>query len=177
MLNKLRPRVITCSNIVKQRDRALPAPKGLPVVGNALQIDSERMHQLCTKWSKYHGNLFQLNIFRKRVVVISDVNVLRTAFSISYHMNDRSINSVSYVYKDRKHIGFADYCEQTVALRHILNRHVLSYQMNRHVLHKCTRVAVDNLVDKYREKQDIDTNIFIKEFLTDLNSIVVSSIL
>lgn len=170
----LRPRIITC----RHRNLALPGPVGLPVVGNSHQFDSEQTHRMCTKWSKIYGKMFKFKLLWKKVVVISDPDLLREAFSsetLSKHMNDRSKNSTCHVFNSRRHVGFADLSETTVLLRKILKENVLSKQMKQDISEKCSRLAIANFIDRV-EKTDKRLNVdpLIEEYLSDLCAIVVS---
>ena len=59
----------------------LPGPRGVPVFGNLLQIDSTRMHLQLEQWCETFGPVFRLRLGGRRVVVVGDhqliANVLR----------------------------------------------------------------------------------------------------
>jgi cytochrome P450 len=57
----------------------LPSPGGLPFLGNALQLDIPRLHQVLEGWCATHGPLFTISIAGKRVVVCSDPDLLQVA--------------------------------------------------------------------------------------------------
>src|SRR4051812_30715006 len=50
----------------------LPSPRGLPLVGNVLQIDRRRMHQQVERWAREHGPFFSFRIGRRRLFAIAD---------------------------------------------------------------------------------------------------------
>src|SRR5947208_718921 len=50
----------------------LPSPPGLPLVGNALQFDRPRMHQLVERWVGEYRPYFSFRIGRRRIVVVAD---------------------------------------------------------------------------------------------------------
>ncbi len=37
----------------------LPGPSGLPLLGNLLQVDRDRIHQDVERWAREHGPLFR----------------------------------------------------------------------------------------------------------------------
>jgi hypothetical protein len=166
-------------SFLKPKKLTLPGPKGLPVIGNIHQVDSSQMEKTCTNWSKIHGKLFQFKMFRKPVVVISDADLLRQAFtsqSLHKHLNDRSENATSHVFKGRRHVGFADLNEKTDKLRNVLRIKVLQYQMKDSHFQKCTLTALENFLVQCKQKSNTDINpdVHLKELLSDLLSIMVS---
>ena len=50
----------------------LPGPRGLPLLGNALQIDTTRLHQQFEAWSQTYGPFFRVQIGPRRLLVVSD---------------------------------------------------------------------------------------------------------
>ena len=57
----------------------LPGPRGVPIFGNLLQIDSTRMHQQLEAWCETYGPVFRLRLGRRRAVVIGDHALIATA--------------------------------------------------------------------------------------------------
>lgn len=51
---------------------ALPGPRGIPVLGNALQIESSRFHQQLEAWCDEFGPLFKLQIGKRKILVVGD---------------------------------------------------------------------------------------------------------
>ena len=50
----------------------LPGPRGLPFFGNALQLDAPRLHQQLEQLSREFGPLFKLKLPGRRLLVVSD---------------------------------------------------------------------------------------------------------
>ena len=57
----------------------LPSPRGLPFIGNALQLDPKRMHHILEGWCKELGPAYTIGLGPKRVFVCSDPELLQTA--------------------------------------------------------------------------------------------------
>ena len=57
----------------------LPGPRGGPVFGNLLQIDSTRVHQQVEAWCEEFGPIFKLRLAKRRVVVVGDHELISTA--------------------------------------------------------------------------------------------------
>jgi len=58
---------------------ALPGPTGLPLVGNAFQIDGLRSYETLAKWSRIYGEAYRISIFGQPVIVLSSVETIREA--------------------------------------------------------------------------------------------------
>ncbi|WP_077037309.1 cytochrome P450 [Pelomonas sp. KK5] len=50
----------------------LPGPRGLPLVGNALQIEPGRFHQQLEAWAGEYGPYFRLQLKERRAIVVSE---------------------------------------------------------------------------------------------------------
>jgi cytochrome P450 len=49
----------------------LPGPAGLPLLGNALQLNPEKLHRIFEKWSDRYGPIFRIQLGTIPVVVVS----------------------------------------------------------------------------------------------------------
>ena len=54
----------------------LPGPKGLPKLGNALQIRRDRLHQQAEAWAKEFGEVYRFSIGEREFVVLSNPEVV-----------------------------------------------------------------------------------------------------
>lgn len=50
----------------------LPGPRGVPLLGNLLELDPPRLHQTLERWVAEYGPLFRLRMGRQQVVVIAE---------------------------------------------------------------------------------------------------------
>ncbi len=50
----------------------LPSPRGVPVIGNLLQIRPESMHRTLEQWARELGPVYRFRVGRSRAVVIGD---------------------------------------------------------------------------------------------------------
>jgi cytochrome P450 len=67
------------SPTVLRRFDDLPGPRGVPIFGNLLQIDSTRMHLQLEQWCEAFGPVFKLRLGSRRVVVVGDHGLIATA--------------------------------------------------------------------------------------------------
>ncbi|MGM9482213.1 cytochrome P450 [Roseateles sp. NT4] len=56
----------------------LPGPRGVPVFGNLLQMDSTRVHQQVEAWCEEFGPIFKLTLGKRRIVVVGDHALIST---------------------------------------------------------------------------------------------------
>jgi cytochrome P450 len=64
-MNTMAPRVL-------RRIEDLPGPRGLPLLGNALQIKASRFHLQVEQWCREYGPYFTLQFGRRKVLVVGD---------------------------------------------------------------------------------------------------------
>ncbi len=57
----------------------LPSPRGLPLLGNALQLDLPRLHLILEEWAEAFGSAYTIGLGPKRIFVCSDPDLLQTA--------------------------------------------------------------------------------------------------
>ena len=57
---------------------ALPGPRGLPLLGNLLQVDRQRMHQTVEQWAREFGPYFRFSLPGRRFLAVADHEALHT---------------------------------------------------------------------------------------------------
>lgn len=55
-----------------RRIAELPGPRGLPFLGNALDVDTPRMHLVLEKWTRQYGEYFRFSITHRQFLVVSN---------------------------------------------------------------------------------------------------------
>ncbi|HTM59915.1 MAG TPA: cytochrome P450 [Burkholderiales bacterium] len=58
------------------RIRDLPGPRGLPLIGNALQIETTRLHQIAEGWSRVYGEKFRFRMPGREFMVVANPDVI-----------------------------------------------------------------------------------------------------
>ncbi|EPT00023.1 hypothetical protein FOMPIDRAFT_11040, partial [Fomitopsis schrenkii] len=54
-----------------------PGPKGLPFVGNALQIPSEHPQHVFHAWAKTYGDIVNTEAFGHRTIIVSSQKIAK----------------------------------------------------------------------------------------------------
>ena len=62
----------TGSPRVPRRYDQLPGPRGIPWLGNALQLDASRFHQQLEQWQLEFGPLFKMQIGKRQLLAVGD---------------------------------------------------------------------------------------------------------
>ncbi|HSO35838.1 MAG TPA: cytochrome P450 [Labilithrix sp.] len=55
-----------------RRPQDLPGPRGIPVLGNALQVDDKHLHLQLEAWSRQYGRVYYLRLGPRPVIVVAD---------------------------------------------------------------------------------------------------------
>ncbi len=59
-----------------RRFAELPGPRGIPVLGNSLQLTRGRIHQDLERWAREFGPLFRMKLGPRQVLVVADHTVI-----------------------------------------------------------------------------------------------------
>ena len=57
---------------------SLPGPRGIPILGNALQIETARLHQQIEGWAHKYGLFYRLHLGKRNILVVADHEAIAT---------------------------------------------------------------------------------------------------
>ena len=57
--------------------RDLPGPRGLPLVGNALDIKPRELHRLVRRWAEEYGPLYVFRVATQRILTVADADTIQ----------------------------------------------------------------------------------------------------
>src|SRR5438067_12931480 len=69
---------LTPNSTPRRSLRDLPAPPGLPLVGNLLQLERDRLHLTLEEWRRTYGDYYRFRNVTREVLVISDPEAIAT---------------------------------------------------------------------------------------------------
>lgn len=55
----------------------LPGPKGIPLLGNALKIDVDNLHNQIEDWATEYGSVYQLKLVASKMIVITEPKIIQ----------------------------------------------------------------------------------------------------
>jgi cytochrome P450 len=55
----------------------LPGPRGLPLLGNALEIKPKELHRILGRWAEQYGPLFVFRVANTRILAVADADIVQ----------------------------------------------------------------------------------------------------
>src|ERR1022692_1308043 len=77
----------------------LPGPRGLPFVGNLLQLDLKQLHRVLERWCNEFGPLYAFELGRKPVVVVADPGLIQNILRQRPNLY-RRLGTIESVFKE-----------------------------------------------------------------------------
>ncbi|KAJ6448206.1 cytochrome P450 [Mycena sanguinolenta] len=79
-----------------QRARRPPGPRGLPIVGNALQLPTNYDWETLSRWTKEYGDVVYLEAFRQPLVLLNSHKVAKDVLEKAIYSNRPHLNSSGF---------------------------------------------------------------------------------
>ncbi|MBA2483808.1 MAG: cytochrome P450 [Nitrosomonas sp.] len=97
----------------------LPGPKGIPFLGNLLQIDLKKLHLITEEWSSIYGDIYKFKLAYKTIVAITDSELIKDILKNRPHTY-RRVSSIERVGGELESNGvFAAEGKQWERQRHV----------------------------------------------------------
>jgi cytochrome P450 len=145
------------------RPADLPGPRGLPLLGNALQLDLKRLHTVLEQWADRYGPLYKIRLGRRLVVVVADPSLVNQV------LRDRpeGYRRVTAIEKVQNELGvggvFSAEGEQWRRQRQMVNQ-ALNVQHLR-PFHKTLVRITEKLMNRLQKYADSDEPVAVQDDL------------
>ncbi|CAH1778841.1 unnamed protein product, partial [Owenia fusiformis] len=100
--------------LFRRRNVDIPGPKGIPLLGNALQLSKDTPYIQIQKWAKEFGSVFKL---REEIVVCSDYETIMMTKSDDFAGRPKSWRFTFVIPGGDKGIAFQDFNESQKLMR------------------------------------------------------------
>ena len=137
----------------------LPYPRGIPLIGNVLQIDASRSHWQQVEWREQLGPVFCLRMFFENMLVVNDYESIREVLVTKGHdysnrpSNFLRLQLYSYNGKD---IGFANSDEPFwYPMRKIIHSHIKVHAGGIDRIQEVVGMSMDDFFNSIRESNGL----------------------
>ncbi|CAH1780863.1 unnamed protein product [Owenia fusiformis] len=134
----------------------IPGPKGIPLFGNALQVDLEHIHKDLLRWTKEYGPIFKLNFAGDLVVVLNSYDAIYEALvtkSADFAGRPNDTFRVK-AFSKNEDVIFEDYTDKIKYMKKLMLQGLKMYGEERSNIIKITQSEVNLCMDKFAAKNN-----------------------
>jgi cytochrome P450 len=107
-------------NYTRRSISQLSGPKGLPILGNLLQLDTHKLHLILEEWSELYGDIYKFKLLNKTVVTVGNPELVQNILR-DRPETYRRISSIELVMRELGTLGvFTDEGEQWRRERNVI---------------------------------------------------------
>ncbi|CAH1780887.1 unnamed protein product [Owenia fusiformis] len=134
----------------------IPGPKGIPIFGNALQVDLERIHKDLLKWTEEYGPIFKLNFAGELIVVLNSFDAIYEALVTKSADFAGRANDTFRVQAlaEGADVLFQDYTDKVKYMKKLMLQGLKMYGEERSNIVKITQSEVNLCMDKFAAKNN-----------------------
>jgi len=154
-----------------------PGPKGLPIIGNLLQLDISNLHLQFSQFSKKYGPLFSLQLGLRPAIVVSSAEIAKEVLKNHDHVfSNRPISyGQNILCYNGSEIVFAPYGDFWREIRKICVIHIFSSK--RVSYYSSIRIfEVKKMIKKISGHADSSSVTNLSELLISLSSTIICRI-
>jgi cytochrome P450/nitrite reductase/ring-hydroxylating ferredoxin subunit len=159
----------------KRRLEDLPGPQGIPLLGNALQLDTERLHTILEGWAAEYGQMFRIRAGQLPLLVISDPDLTAPLFR-ERPDTYRRISNVEPVFAEMALSGVfsaegeAWRAQRKLAMEALAQRHLRGFYPTLAMVAERLRKRWERAAEEGREVDPADE---LKRFTVDVTTLLV----
>ncbi|CAH1780865.1 unnamed protein product [Owenia fusiformis] len=134
----------------------IPGPKGMPILGNALQVDLEYIHKDLLRWAGEYGPIFKLNFAGDLVVVLNSFDAIYEALVTKSEDFAGRPNDTFRVktLQGGDDVIFQDYTGKIRYMKKLMLRGLKMYGEERSNIVNITQSEIKLCMDKFAAKND-----------------------
>ena len=98
----------------------IPGPRGIPLLGNALQLDSKRPNETLRHWADKYGDVMKINIFGEDIIVVNGfeaMNEILVTKSADFAGRPENWRSTILYLGRNSDMAFADFSPKMIVLK------------------------------------------------------------
>ena len=155
-----------------------PSPRGLPFIGNALQVDSSGPHHTMYKWAQELGPVFIFRAFGKPHMVVNNrAGLYEVLVSRGDEYGGRPyMYRADFAFENSECISFQNVCPRWKTLRMETHKAVKQYGDGLKSLEKISMDAIRDMLDRFEERkgEEFDPRLDLYETFTHIVFMLVS---
>jgi len=129
-----------------------PGPGGPPLIGQAFNLDTDRLHVQFMEWQRRYGDLFMFSVFGKHYAVVSHPDILRQMFVTCEHarsFNDRPASFMGkYVIYKTKDIVFRNCDDKQQFLKCACLEYIETTLFENKVFYNDVRLDINDVISE-----------------------------
>ncbi|XP_021957315.1 methyl farnesoate epoxidase [Folsomia candida] len=129
---------------------APPGPRGLPLIGNMLQMDKFQ-HITFGKWAKEYGPLYKINFASLNMLVVSDYKMVKEIFSESAFSGRMDLADFDFIFDGKLHGIISTEGEHWEELRRFTLRQLRDFGFGKGTMEDSIMLEVRDLIDSLKE--------------------------
>ena len=155
----------------------IPGPKALPLVGNVLQLDTDKLYIRLKEFARQYGSIYKMHIFTKPVVVVNDAeSIYEVLVKRSAEFAGRP-DTFRYKLLTKKFevVSFVDLTADQETRRKAIQSYLKQFGTGIQKIEEVTLTTTDDLIKRLDEQngRPIDIHDFLFHCVTDVMMIFI----
>ena len=155
----------------------IPGPKALPLAGNMLQLDTDKLYIRLKEFTRQYGSIYKMHIFTKPVVVVNDAESIHEVLvkrSAEFAGRPDTFRN-KLLTKKFEVVSYVDLTDEEKARRKAIQSYLKQFGTGIQKIEEVTLIATDDLIKRLDEQNGRPINIrdFLFHCVTDVMMIFI----